>query len=330
METVARKHLVILTVLFLFTLAVCVFALTQGPVYISFGEIIRILSGGLQGSAQSEIIHQIRLPRILLGAGVGGGLAITGAVFQALLLNPLAEPYILGVSSGGTFGAVFAMLLGLSFLGMELFSFVGALSVILIVFLASKRFGSIEPNTLLLTGVMAGAFFSALILLTLTLMKNSLRTAVFWLMGNLSMADSSTALYIVVLSVVVSFFLALQGNRLNLLAFGDEQASALGVNPRSVKTVIYFAASLLVGAIVSVSGIIGFVGLLAPHVCRLLWGNDNRIVVPASFFVGASLLVLSDLISRSIIPPAEIPVGAVTALLGAPFFVYLLKRNDLK
>ena len=330
METVARKHLVILTALFLFTLAVCVFALTQGPVYIPFGEIIRILSGGLQGSAQSEIIRQIRLPRILLGAGVGGGLAITGAVFQALLLNPLAEPYILGVSSGGTFGAVFAMLLGLSFLGMELFSFVGALSVILIVFLASKRFGSIEPNTLLLTGVMAGAFFSALILLTLTLMKNSLRTAVFWLMGNLSMADSSTALYIVVLSVVVSFFLALQGNRLNLLAFGDEQASALGVNPRSVKTVIYFAASLLVGAIVSVSGIIGFVGLLAPHVCRLLWGNDNRIVVPASFFVGASLLVLSDLISRSIIPPAEIPVGAVTALLGAPFFVYLLKRNDLK
>ena len=327
METTARKHIIVISLLFVFTLLISLFALSQGPVKISLHEIIQIISGKFSGTTESRIIYEIRLPRILLGIAVGGGLSVAGAVFQAVLLNPLAEPYILGVSSGGTFGAVLAMLIGLSFLGIEVFSFVGALSVILIVFLASKRFGSIEPNTLLLTGVMAGAFFSALILLTLTLMKNSLRTAIFWLMGNLSLADSSSAYYVFALSLLVSFFLSLNGNKMNILALGDEQASGLGVNPKNIKTVIYFSASLLVSAIVSVSGIIGFVGLLSPHICRLIWGNDNRLIVPSSFFVGASILVIADLIARSIIPPTEIPVGAVTALLGAPFFVYLLRKK---
>ncbi len=317
----------IIFLLFLVNLAVSVFALTEGPVNISPSRILKILAGVSVNDAASRIVTEIRLPRIVLAIGVGGGLSVAGAAFQAVLLNPLAEPYILGVSSGGAFGAVLSMLFALPFLGVELFSFAGALLVVFVVFLFSKRFGDVGPNVLLLTGVMAGAFFSALILLILTFLKNSLRTAVFWLMGNLSMANREEIYFVFFLSVVISIFISLNGNNLNILSLGNEQAFSLGLNAAKVKNFIYFSASIMVGAIVSVSGIIGFVGLLAPHICRMIWGNDNRLVVPASFFVGAIILVISDLISRSIAPPAEIPVGAVTALLGAPFFVYLLRKK---
>ncbi len=327
MEAVARKHLKILALLFFLTLLVFFFSLMQGTADIPLSKIFQILGGKFRGEGDFTIIWDIRLPRVLLAVAVGGGLSVAGAVFQAILLNPLAEPYILGISGGGAFGAMIAIAFGLSFWVLQGFSFIGAFVVILAVFSLGKKAGMISPNALLLTGVMVGAFFSALILLTVTLMHNSLRTALFWLMGSLSFAQITTVWFVLAISLVISFYLSLNGERLNLITLGDEQAESLGVNVKQFKKRIYFLTSLLVGGIVSVSGIIGFVGLIVPHVSRLFFGPDNKIVVPASFFFGSIFLLFADFLSRNLIPPSEIPVGAITAVVGAPFFVYLLKKK---
>lgn len=298
-----------------------------GSVQISFSDIFNVLLGNSQDSALSSIIIDIRLPRVLLAVLVGGGLSVAGAVFQALLMNPLAEPYILGISSGGAFGAILSFVIGLSFFYTQLFAFTGAILVVFLVFMLGQRFGQLEPNILLLTGVMIGAFFSALILLLLTILEDSVRTAVFWLIGNLSYSGLDNVLTILPIVIIGSLVLFLFSQKFNVLALGSETAAQLGVNTKFVKNISYLAASLIVGAAVSVSGIIGFVGLLVPHVTRLLFGVDNRLVVPASFLIGASYLVWADIISRTIISPSEIPVGAITALLGAPVFIYLLRKR---
>jgi len=317
-----------LSVLFILLLIVSIFAIQFGSVTISFSEILSLLSNSESSNTANEIIFNIRIPRLLLAIGVGGGLSVAGAVFQALLMNPLADPYILGVSSGGSFGAVLAMLLGLSFFFVQIFSIFGALFVIGLVFFIGHRFGRLEPNTLLLTGVMIGAFFSASILLMLTFLNHTLRTAIFWLVGNLAMADNFSAYYVVVFSMLISIILSLFGYKLNLLAMGDEDSTNLGLNTKTVKSIIYLFASVLVGFIVSVSGIIGFIGLLIPHVVRMIFGTDNRIVVPATFLIGAIFLILADTIARIIILPSELPVGVVTAMIGAPTFIYLLKKQS--
>jgi iron complex transport system permease protein len=174
---------------------------------------------------------------------------------------------------------------------------------------------------------MIGAFFSALILLLLTFLNDTLKTAIFWLVGNLATADNYSSYYVFAITIALSIILSLFGYKLNLLAMGDEDAMNLGLNPKRIKSLIYILASVLVGIIVSVSGVIGFVGLLIPHFVRIIFGSDNRIVVPASFFVGASFLVTTDTIARIIILPSELPVGVVTALIGAPVFIYLLKKR---
>lgn len=263
----------------------------------------------------------------MLAIAAGGGLSVAGAVFQAILMNPLAEPYILGISSGGTFGAILSFLLGFTFIGTQIFSFAGAMTVIFIVFMVGKRFGEIEPNVLLLTGVMIGAFFSAAILLMMTMLSDSLRSAFLWLIGNLSSADAVSSYYVFVISIVVSIMLSVNSYKYNVLSLGAENAKHLGVNTNVLKNVTYILASILVGAIVSVSGIIGFVGLLVPHICRMIFGIDNRLVIPASFFVGATYLLVSDTFARTIVAPAELPVGAITAVIGAPIFIYLLRRR---
>ncbi len=326
-RSINLKSLIVkLAILFILLVFTSLFSLLLGSLDISLIELFSSF-GGSSSETIREVIFNIRIPRLLLAIGVGGGLSVAGAVFQSLLMNPLADPYILGVSSGGSFGAVLALLLGLSFLWVELFSVIGASIVILLVFILGHRFGKLQPNILLLTGVMIGAFFSALILLLLTFMNDSLRTAIFWLVGNLAMADNFSAYYIVIFSLILSVILSLFGYKLNLLAMGDEDASNLGLNPKRIKSVVYILASVLVGIIVSVSGIIGFVGLLIPHVVRIIFGSDNRIVVPASFLVGAIFLLFTDTIARTIILPSELPVGVVTAMIGAPAFIYLLKKR---
>jgi iron complex transport system permease protein len=298
-----------------------------GPVNISFYDLINSIFTNDGSAAAAQIVFDIRLPRVLYAVCVGGGLSIAGAVFQAILMNPLAEPYILGISSGGTFGAVFSFLIGASLLTTQLFSFAGALCVMMLVFILGKRFGELEPNVLLLSGVMVGAFFSAAILLMMSLLNNSLRTAVFWLIGNLSIADKYSIVYVVPVTVIVSTILILQSNKYNILSLGVDNAKQLGLNTTFLRNTTYILTSLMIGVLVSVSGIIGFVGLLVPHICRMIFGVDNRIVMPASFFIGAAYLTIADTIARSLISPAELPVGAVTALIGAPVFIYLLRKR---
>ncbi len=317
-----------LFILMLVLVASAMLSLISGSIDMGVSDLIAVFLSPDKNETFSQIIFNIRLPRILLAIGVGGGLSVAGAVFQSLLMNPLADPYILGVSSGGSFGAVLALFLGLSFMGVQLFSFIGATVVIVLVFFIGHKYGKLQQNILLLTGVMVGAFFAATILLIVTLMDDSLRTAIFWLVGNLAMADSFSAYYVLITSGIISLGLILNSHKLNLLAMGDEDAANLGLNLKVIKTLIYIFASLLVGVIVSVSGVIGFVGLLIPHITRLLFSSDNRIVLPASFLIGASFLILTDTLARTIISPTELPVGALTAIIGAPIFIYLLKSKN--
>jgi iron complex transport system permease protein len=331
MERIERLNLKIYILLLMslisLTLISVLIGISVGPIKINISEIIMAIFSANSDSTISQIIFEVRLPRILFAVAVGGGLSIAGAVFQSILLNPLAEPYILGISSGGTFGVILSFLLGLSFLGTQIFSFIGAFSVMMLVFVLGKRFGELEPKILLLTGVMVGAFFSALILLMITLLNDSLRTAVFWLIGNLSVAEKVNLKIVLPITLIVSFVLILNSNKYNLLSLGSDTAKQLGVNTNFVRNLTYILTSLMIGTLVSVSGIIGFVGLLIPHVCRMIFGTDNRIVLPASFFVGASYLAIADTIARTIVAPSELPVGAITAIIGAPIFIYLLKKK---
>ncbi|MCF8243121.1 MAG: iron ABC transporter permease [Melioribacteraceae bacterium] len=320
------KYFLYLSILFIIMILSVLISIFIGSVDISFQQIFTGLFHP-SDSVVSQIIWDIRLPRILLAIAVGGGLSVTGAVFQAILLNPLAEPYILGISSGGTFGAILSFLIGLSFFSTQIFAFAGALLVVALVFILGRRFGELDPNVLLLTGVMIGAFFSAAILLMITMLNESLRTAIFWLVGNLSLADRNSVYYILPVSVIISIFLSANGYKYNVLSMGSETAKHLGINVNRFKNVVYILSSLLIGAVVSVSGIVGFVGLLVPHATRLIFGVDNRIVVPASFFIGAAYLTFADTAARTVIAPAEIPVGAVTAIIGAPIFIYLLRKR---
>ncbi|PKL83819.1 MAG: iron ABC transporter [Ignavibacteriae bacterium HGW-Ignavibacteriae-3] len=331
MESVKRlsrgRYSLQLVLFLILTCITIIIGLSSGPVNIGLKELFSAFFGGNSDQTITKIILEIRLPRVLYAVAVGGGLSIAGAVFQAVLMNPLAEPYILGISSGGTFGAVLSFLIGASFLGTQLLSFSGALIVMIIVFLLGKRFGELEPNVLLLTGVMVGAFFSAAILLMMTMLNDSLRTAVFWLMGNLSIADKENLKFVLPVTFAVSFLLILNSNKYNLLSLGTESAKQLGLNTTFFKNYTYLLSSIMIGTLVSVSGIIGFVGLLVPHVCRMIFGIDNRVVLPASFFIGASYLILCDTLARTIISPSELPVGAVTAIVGAPVFIYLLRKR---
>lgn len=306
---------------------IALISLSIGSVNVSFNELINIFTTKSSNSQFSQIIFQIRLPRIVYSIIIGGGLSIAGAVFQAILMNPLAEPYILGISSGGTFGAVISFLLGFTFISTQIFAFSGALLVTLIVFLLGKRYGDLEPNTLLLSGVMVGAFFSAAILLLVIFLNDSLRTAVYWMIGSLTFAKSENLYFIVIFTVLGSTYLIYNSHKYNILALGEETSTTLGINTSFLKNSTYIISSLMIGAIVSVSGIIGFVGLIVPHVCRLIFGVDNRIVVPFSFLIGGIYLTLADTIARTIISPFELPVGSITAIIGVPVFIYLLRTR---
>jgi iron complex transport system permease protein len=320
-------HLGILSLLLLIVSAV---ALTVGSVGIPLSHVLGACVGSdAVPEAERTILLTIRLPRVILAILVGSGLSVTGAVFQALLRNPLAEPYILGISSGGTVGAILAigLLSGAAGIVTSLASFAGSAAVMLLVYTIAHRRGQLDTHTLLLGGVMIGAFFNAVVLLIIAVFNQELRNAFLWLMGNLSAATLQSIEYIAPFLLLASGFLFSQSRSYNLISTGDETAMQLGIEVTRVKRLSYFLASLIVGLVVSVSGVIGFVGLIIPHICRMLFGPDHRLVLPASFLVGASFLVIADIVSRTVIAPTEIPVGAVTAAIGAPFFVYLLKKT---
>ncbi len=326
----ARRATTVLLILSGVLAFVAALGMSVGSVSIPFGRVIGAVTGAVSLSETERVILlNIRLPRVILAIVVGSGLSVAGVVFQALLRNPLAEPYILGISSGGTVGAILAigLSLGASHFITPLASFIGSAAVMFLVYSIAHRRGQLDTNTLLLAGVMIGAFFNAAVLLIIAVFNQELRNAFLWLMGNLSAASMDSLAVVSPPLLIATGFLLFQAKRYNLIATGDETAMQLGVDVTKVKRLSYLIASLITGLVVSVSGVIGFVGLIIPHICRMLFGPDHRLLLPASFLLGASFLIVADILSRVLLAPSEIPVGAITAAIGAPVFVYLLRRT---
>ncbi len=280
--------------------------------------------------AQRSILLEIRLPRVLLSATVGSALSICGVVLQALLRNPLAEPFILGISSGAAVGALLFMLLGAAVhpLSIQAAAFLGALGTVLLVFAVSGSRGRIQTTTLLLTGVIVNAFFTSWIMILLvTSPEHQLQSMLFWLYGDLASASMGRTLALALLLLLVLGVIQFHARGLNVLVAGEETALTLGIRVEHYKWILIGLTSLLAGASVALSGIIGFVGLIVPHVVRMAFGPDHRYLIPLSALWGGVFLILADIAARTLFFPNEIPVGVVTAALGAPFFILLLRRR---
>jgi len=278
---------------------------------------------------QFDILFQIRLPRILLAAAVGGSLATAGASYQALLRNPLAEPYLLGVSNGAAVGTMLALVFFGQFeWSRPLMAFVGALIATFAVYRLARGKVGATPERLILAGVIVTTFLSSVIVFVTTLMDATrIRSFTFWLLGDLSGASKGLLPVALGIAVVGALLLTLNARSLNLLMLGERDAFDLGVEVSRVRVVVFIVASLLVGSSVAASGSVGYVGLVVPHLARLSLGSDNRISIPSAALGGAVFVIIADTIARTVIAPRELPVGAITALIGAPLFIYLLKRD---
>ena len=314
----------VLMLAFLITMVAC---LSIGVFNIPFEQVLTVLLGGGSDS-QRWVIINIRLPRILLAAIVGASLAVAGATMQGLFRNPMASPSVLGISSGAAFGAALAIVLGVSWtsgaLAIPAMAFVFAFITLFLVYAVSRsRSGYVPVETLLLAGIAIGSLFSALVSGMLYFAGEQLSGIVFWMMGGLNNAKWDQVLISIAPMVLGSAVIMALSRDLNAMMVGEEQAGNLGINVNQVRLVLLLAASPVTAMAVSVSGVIGFVGLIIPHVVRIL-GPDHRILLPASVVSGALFLIWTDTLARTVIAPAELPVGIITSLLGAPFFIYLL------
>jgi iron complex transport system permease protein len=312
---------------------VAVVSISIGPADISFGQTAKIFLAKLHiidyediNFLHEDIILHIRFPRVILAIITGMALAVAGVVLQALLRNPLADPYIIGVSSGAALGATLAIALGLISL-ISLAGFLGAVLAMFLVYNLAKTGYKISVKTLLLVGVIVSVFLSALISLITFLMGESMYQVILWLMGNLS--ETNIILIViaglmVLIGIVIVYLFA---RDLDIISVGEESAQHLGVEVESVKKRLFIVTSLITGAVVAITGLIGFVGLIIPHIMRLIVGPGHKTLIIASLLAGGIFLTLADLFARTIISPAEIPVGVVTAIFGGPFFLFLLKRK---
>jgi len=287
-----------------------------------------------QSNPDYEIFVRIRLARAILAVIVGAALACSGAVFQGLLRNPLADPYILGISSGAGLGAMIAVMLGIQWTlwgrsPIAVFAFVGAIGTVALVWSIGRVAGKYHVTGLLLAGVVVNAFFSALIMFLTSLANSSqIQTTLFWLMGNMTEERWDVLWFsggLVWAGVVGLFFLA---PKLNAICLGDSDARSLGIHVTAVRMCAFGIAAMITACAVSLSGLIGFVGLIVPHAIRLIWGPDHRVLIPLSALVGGTFLVLADTLSRVVVAPAQLPVGVVTALVGGPIFIGLLIRHS--
>jgi iron complex transport system permease protein len=280
-------------------------------------------------SEQQAILLDIRLPRILLAGAVGMCLAAAGAGYQALLRNPLAEPYLLGVSNGAAVGTMTALVFfGAHEWSRPVMAFAGALVATFVVYRLARGRAGTTPERLILAGVIVTTFLSSAIVFITTLMDATrIRSFTFWLLGDLSGTTASLLTVAFVAAGIGVGILAMNARSLNLMMLGERDAFDLGVEVRRVRLTVFVAASLLVGASVASSGSVGYVGLVVPHLVRLSFGSDNRMVIAASALAGAAFVIVADTIARTIIAPRELPVGAITALIGAPLFIFLLKRG---
>ena len=319
---------------------VAVFASSQGSVRMPPITVAEILATRLPmlditqtwPDTWSTILWKLRLPRIVLAALVGGALAISGATYQGLFRNPLADPYFIGAASGAGLGAVVVVLTGvpLSFGGISLLpvaAFGGAIAAVMAAYLIARQAEGLPLMTLILAGVVIGSLAVAISGLLMIRSDPDLRPVIGWLMGSLIAAQWKHSVMILPYLVPSVLLVLSYGRVLNVLQLDEEHAAQLGVNLERTKVVLIAAATLATAAAVSFSGLIGFVGLIAPHSARLLWGSDYRFLVPMAAIVGAAFLILADLAARTVVSPTELPVGIVTALCGAPFFLYLLRRR---
>jgi iron complex transport system permease protein len=277
----------------------------------------------------TTIIWRLRLPRVLLAALVGATLSLGGLVFQALLRNPLADPYILGVSGGAAVGAILGLLAGLApFPGVAVLAFLGSMSTLVLVLIITAGESGTRKGSLLLSGVMVNAFCSAVIMFLLSITQDArLHNMLYWLMGDLSMFTPERLNWLIYLLLPCFLAILFLARPLNLLLLGDETARYLGLNVAAAFRVLLVITSLMVSLVVCQSGLVGFVGLVVPHLFRLLLGPDHRLLIPASIRGGSSFLVLCDLLSRVLPAQGEMPVGVVTAMVGAPLFIFLLLRS---
>lgn len=297
-------------------------SLIVGPTRVSLKDILH--------PREAPVLITLRLPRLLLGILAGATLAMCGGAFQGVLRNPLADPYILGVSSGAACGAAVGLVLRLGPILMPLMAVAGAMATLFLVYALARIGGRLPTDTLLLAGVIAGNFFASLLMLVMALSRRELREIVFILLGNLGVVFTSRTLLLFEATSLVSIVCLLvvwwHWRDLNALALGEEVAESLGVAVDTVKKTLFVVCSIAIAGVVALAGSIGFVGFVVPHIARMLLGPNHREVLPASLLLGATLLVLSDVLARSI-APMELPVGIVTSLLGVPFFVYLLQTR---
>ncbi|OGP92474.1 MAG: iron ABC transporter permease [Deltaproteobacteria bacterium RBG_16_54_18] len=312
---------------------VALFSLGVGGVHIPLKKVIFLLTHG-RGTPDYTILFTVRLPRILLGLAVGGGLAIAGVVLQGMFRNPLVEPYTLGISGGAALGVALNIVVGgragLGLFSLPLSGFAGGVGVMAVVYLLSTRVAMLKLSRLLLIGVMASFITSSLIMLIMAMTRTEdLHGIIFWIMGSLQ--EPNIALIWVILAISLGGLLCalFYAADLNALSLGEEEAFHLGVKVERLKKVLFFLSSFVTGCCVSVSGIIGFVGLIVPHLLRLLVGGDHRILIITSYLAGAVFLILCDTLARVIMPPTELPVGVITGLLGGGVFIYALTRKGV-
>lgn len=335
-----RSRIYVLLGLAVLLLAVVAISAAFGSVRIPLSTIIQILLSRLPlvdisqtwTSATGTIILDIRLPRVILAGLVGGALAIAGATYQGLFRNPLADPYLIGVAQGASLGAVAGFLLPIDWYGLEfgiipVLAFTGAMVSIIMVYMLARVGKTLPVTTLILAGVALGALWGSVVSYLIISSGEKMHGIIFWLMGSFSLSDWSEVKIVLPYVAIGTVTILLYSRPLNVMQLDEEQAQQLGINIERLKIILLGAATLITAASVSFVGIIGFVGILIPHAVRLVWGPDYRFLLPLSVLTGAIFLILADLIARIILAPTEIPIGIITALCGAPFFLYLLRRR---
>lgn len=317
----------------LISFAICFFiAVGIGAVEVPLHEIIGIIFFGYD-TDNTVILMEVRLPRVIIAAVLGAGLSAVGGVMQGVFKNPLVDSYTLGMSSGAALGAVLSILTGIGVFGFQttgVFAFLGAVTTLLFVYNLSKTRNRVSINSLLLSGVAVSYFLSSIISFMMMLNRNRIEQIVFWTMGSLSSATWGKLFFsgsIILPGILVLWFFS---RELNIMSLGEESAHYIGIDVEKLKYVLLLISSLIVGAVVSTGGTIGFLGLVAPHIVRIIWGSDNRKLIPYSAILGASILMLSDAIGRILIQPSEIPVGVMTSIMGGPFFIFLLRKQKVK
>jgi len=315
----------------LFLLIALLLSIAVGSIFIPPGELWRVLIGMTTNESFRTIVWDIRLPRTILITLVGAALAGSGAAYQGLFRNPLADPYLIGVASGAGLGAVFALSIQwqytpLGLLAVPLIAFIASLLTVYLVYMFANIGGVVPTTNLILAGVAFSSFATSLTSFLMLRSTGELRRAIGWLLGGVSLIGWDVTLALIPYLLIGLTTLVLNGYALNILQFGDDQATQMGLNARRTKLIIIVAASLVTAAAVSFAGIIGFVGLVVPHVVRIWWGVDYRRIIPLSIVSGAGLLLLADILARVVIAPQELPLGIITALVGAPFFLWVLRR----